>query len=47
MKADYRAIAFAFACLALTAVTWWCDREHERILHTPQKGGAVNFDKRK
>lgn len=43
MKAeDYEAIVFVFACLALTALTWWCDREHERIFHTPQKGGALN-----
>jgi hypothetical protein len=44
--ADY-GVAFVFACLALTAVAWWCDHEHERIFHTPQKGGAVNFDKPK
>lgn len=47
MKAeDYGAIAFVFACLALTTVTWWCDREHERIFHTPQKGGAASFELR-
>ena len=43
MKSEnYEAIAFVFACLALTAVTWWCDREHEYMLHTPRKRGAVN-----
>jgi DNA-binding transcriptional regulator of glucitol operon len=44
MKSEhYEAVAFAFAWLVLTALTWWRDREHQRTFHTPEKGGAVSI----